>query len=444
MSEEADEPKIVEKKKKTPDPKKSSDEPITSAANLLFGNNDPDASAVVAETARSILRSFFVSDLLGPGLSLAEAHRKFLRMTSPSANGQSTAGDPGASVSTAANSVASALSLATRNQNGGSTGAGLGGFDWNTGTASTGLGSGQQPLNAACFGFGTPGSYGSPDFGSYQWPTQWGTATNPQISSFSRFSTTGMGLNGGVDGPQSTTTYGALNVFGAGIGQQRRKRRVLFSQPQVVELEQQFKVKKYLSAQEREHLAARIGLKPTQVKIWFQNHRYKCKRQEREHRMMHNGLGNTNGEGGSSGTHDDSRSPRSTSSSTGGNAELQMSGLMGSPLGSHHQLTAQHHAAMELQSIKREDSTPGLLGGNHAGVLVGPDGQKPSISGMFDGTDAAMQLTAAVSAANSVDQFARFPPGYPFYGYNGTVYPMNNFLPPTSYYNPNTNFYNNK
>ncbi|RDD44677.1 Homeobox protein Nkx-2.2 [Trichoplax sp. H2] len=60
------------------------------------------------------------------------------------------------------------------------------------------------------------------------------------------------------------------------------KRRILFTQMQVSELEKRFKRQRYLSAQEREHLAKLIDLTPTQVKIWFQNHRYKCKRQFRE------------------------------------------------------------------------------------------------------------------------------------------------------------------
>lgn len=63
---------------------------------------------------------------------------------------------------------------------------------------------------------------------------------------------------------------------------QRRKRRVLFSQAQVYELERRFKQQKYLSAPEREHLASMINLTPTQVKIWFQNHRYKYKRQSKD------------------------------------------------------------------------------------------------------------------------------------------------------------------
>nr|CAH7763796.1 unnamed protein product [Callosobruchus chinensis] len=89
---------------------------------------------------------------------------------------------------------------------------------------------------------------------------------------------------------------------------QRRKRRVLFTQAQVYELERRFKQQKYLSAPEREHLASLIHLTPTQVKIWFQNHRYKCKRQAKEKAMaeqnQHNQDGkpcSTGGNGGGGG-----------------------------------------------------------------------------------------------------------------------------------------------
>lgn len=63
---------------------------------------------------------------------------------------------------------------------------------------------------------------------------------------------------------------------------QRRKPRVLFSQAQVYELERRFKQQRYLSAPEREHLASMLKLSSTQVKIWFQNRRYKCKRQRQD------------------------------------------------------------------------------------------------------------------------------------------------------------------
>nr|XP_046242345.1 NK2 transcription factor related 7 [Scatophagus argus] len=62
----------------------------------------------------------------------------------------------------------------------------------------------------------------------------------------------------------------------------RRKPRVLFSQSQVSELERRFRQQRYLSAPERDHLAHILKLTSTQVKIWFQNRRYKCKRQSQD------------------------------------------------------------------------------------------------------------------------------------------------------------------
>ncbi|CAD7086901.1 unnamed protein product [Hermetia illucens] len=65
----------------------------------------------------------------------------------------------------------------------------------------------------------------------------------------------------------------------------KRKRRVLFTKAQTFELERRFRQQRYLSAPEREHLASLIRLTPTQVKIWFQNHRYKTKRAQSEKGM---------------------------------------------------------------------------------------------------------------------------------------------------------------
>ncbi|XP_037666452.1 homeobox protein Nkx-2.4-like [Choloepus didactylus] len=89
----------------------------------------------------------------------------------------------------------------------------------------------------------------------------------------------GMGsLTGIADAAKSLAPLHAA----AAVAAPRRKRRVLFSQAQVYELERRFKQQKYLSAPEREHLASMIHLTPTQVKIWFQNHRYKMKRQAKD------------------------------------------------------------------------------------------------------------------------------------------------------------------
>lgn len=98
-----------------------------------------------------------------------------------------------------------------------------------------------------------------------------------------------MGSSAGTNMPHGMGGLGACAVAEAKPMQfplaQRRKRRVLFTQAQVYELERRFKQQKYLSAPEREHLASLIHLTPTQVKIWFQNHRYKCKRQAKEKAM---------------------------------------------------------------------------------------------------------------------------------------------------------------
>ncbi|XP_025898469.1 homeobox protein Nkx-3.1 [Nothoprocta perdicaria] len=59
-----------------------------------------------------------------------------------------------------------------------------------------------------------------------------------------------------------------------------KRARAAFSHSQVVELERTFSHQKYLSAPERAHLARHLQLTETQVKIWFQNRRYKTKRKE--------------------------------------------------------------------------------------------------------------------------------------------------------------------
>ncbi|XP_066467749.1 homeobox protein Nkx-2.8 [Tiliqua scincoides] len=64
----------------------------------------------------------------------------------------------------------------------------------------------------------------------------------------------------------------------AAAEEKKKRRRVLFSKAQTLALERRFRQQRYLSAPEREQLARLLRLTPTQVKIWFQNHRYKAKR----------------------------------------------------------------------------------------------------------------------------------------------------------------------
>uniref|UniRef100_A0A8R1DNN0 Homeobox domain-containing protein n=1 Tax=Caenorhabditis japonica TaxID=281687 RepID=A0A8R1DNN0_CAEJA len=128
--------------------------------------------------------------------------------------------------------------------------------------------------------FGFPAHQYPNDFSSYT-PTAYATgpypiATHSQLANFNNFRATsqlGLGL----------TASAQQNLMINTIG--RRKRRVLFSPQQVNVLETKFQINKYLSAADREALARSINLTPTQVKIWFQNQRYKHKRQEKEKKM---------------------------------------------------------------------------------------------------------------------------------------------------------------
>ncbi|XP_040825994.1 homeobox protein Nkx-2.8 [Ochotona curzoniae] len=78
--------------------------------------------------------------------------------------------------------------------------------------------------------------------------------------------------------PDSSQRPPVLPASPGSDAEKRKKRRVLFSKAQTLELERRFRQQRYLSAPEREQLARLLRLTPTQVKIWFQNHRYKLKR----------------------------------------------------------------------------------------------------------------------------------------------------------------------
>jgi len=81
--------------------------------------------------------------------------------------------------------------------------------------------------------------------------------------------------------PSNNDTAGQGNC-GAG-----RRRRVLFSREQTIALEEWFRRHSYVSAADRDRLAASLALRPTQVKIWFQNRRYKLKKIRRQLERNH-------------------------------------------------------------------------------------------------------------------------------------------------------------
>lgn len=73
------------------------------------------------------------------------------------------------------------------------------------------------------------------------------------------------------------STSGSSSISSAG---KQKRSRAAFTHLQVLELEKKFNHQKYLSAPERAHLASTLRLTETQVKIWFQNRRYKTKRKQ--------------------------------------------------------------------------------------------------------------------------------------------------------------------
>lgn len=60
----------------------------------------------------------------------------------------------------------------------------------------------------------------------------------------------------------------------------KKRSRAAFSHTQICLLERRFSAQRYLSGPERADLAEALKLTETQVKIWFQNRRYKNKRRQ--------------------------------------------------------------------------------------------------------------------------------------------------------------------
>lgn len=124
----------------------------------------------------------------------------------------------------------------------------------------------------------------------------------------------------------------------------RKKRsRAAFTHMQVYELERRFNQQRYLSGPERSDLARRLKLTETQVKIWFQNRRYKAKRKLMQQNFLLTAGHPLNAHQAPHAFHQippQQQAQNATTTSTGATATTPRSTSMGPP--SHH---AHHHLA---------------------------------------------------------------------------------------------------
>ncbi|XP_071440981.1 homeobox protein DBX1-like [Hetaerina americana] len=104
---------------------------------------------------------------------------------------------------------------------------------------------------------------------------------------------TGAGGGGGVVGPPGAVfpLPGSFPWAGSARGKPRRgmMRRAVFSDLQRKGLERRFQIQKYISKPDRKKLAEKLGLKDSQVKIWFQNRRMKWRNSKERELLAHGG-----------------------------------------------------------------------------------------------------------------------------------------------------------
>ncbi|KAI1281861.1 Homeobox protein DBX1-B [Halotydeus destructor] len=112
----------------------------------------------------------------------------------------------------------------------------------------------------------------------------------PTTSSSNSSSTTTTSTTTRASGPLGYP-LSTLAWMSSARGKPRRgmMRRAVFSDAQRQGLEKRFQVQKYISKPDRKKLAEELGLKDSQVKIWFQNRRMKWRNSKERELLSHGG-----------------------------------------------------------------------------------------------------------------------------------------------------------
>lgn len=225
--------------------------------------------------------------------------------------------------------------------------------------------------------------------------------------------------------------------------QKKKKRRILFSKAQTFELERRFREQRYVSAPEREHLAKALRLTANQVKIWFQNHRYKLKKSRQE-------IGpDSYRAAGFSGYSSprrvavpvlvrDGKPCQMASQTFASRANVGISDP--SYLSPDYSSTAYHHlhqaavAAASTLNCSLPPSAPGAEGGEGAGLVStislyrSPSSSSPPGNGMSLGSKMAAGMMSCCLQGNGFESSGAIYPYHPFSAHQGPFYGINHRL----------------